>query len=80
VLVGLAKDAGLVCVSNLEATVTGAEAREGKFPSWWVVLAPAVADLASLSKDPRWITVSPLPGQRVWTDDFSNIVSILRFN
>ncbi len=80
VLGDLAYDAGLSCLANDEAHVSEDETREGKFASWWVVMARNSSDLEALGNDPRWRALPPMPGSRVWTDDFSNIVSILRFN
>lgn len=80
VLAGLAHDAGLVCLSNTDAQVSEKESREGKFASWWVVMARNSSDLEALGSDPRWKVLIPAAHARVWTDDFSNIVSILKFN
>jgi len=79
VLGDLAQDAGLSCLMNDEAHVSEDETREGKFTSTWVVMACHSNDLETLESDPRWRDLRPVPGSRVWTDDFSNIVSILRF-
>src|SRR5271157_5728640 len=80
VLGDLAQDAGLSCLRNDDAHVSEDEAREGKFASWWVVMARNSSDLEALRKDSRWRALRAVPGSRVWTDDFSNIVSILRLN
>jgi hypothetical protein len=80
VLAGLAQDAGLNCLSNIETQVSQEESRAGKFPSWWVVMARKSDDLEPLRSDPRWTVLPAVPDSRVWTDDFSNIVSILKFN
>jgi hypothetical protein len=79
VLGDLAHDAGLVCLASVDAHVSEDEAREGKFASWWVVMTRNANDLEALKSDPRWRVLLGEPGTRVWTDDFSNIVSILRF-
>jgi hypothetical protein len=80
VLAGLAHDAGLVCLMNDDVLVSQEETRQGKFSSWWVVMARNANDLGALGSDPRWRVLRAAPGAQVWTDDFSNIVSILRFN
>ena len=80
VLAGLAQDEGLTCLSNIEIQVSDEETQHGKFPSWWVVMARSADDLNPLRSDPRWIVLPAVPGSHVWTDDYSNIVSILRFN
>ena len=77
----LAYDAGLSCLANDEAHVSEDETREGKFASWWVVMARNSSDLEALGNDPRWRALPRNAGfASIWTDDFSNIVSILRFN
>jgi len=79
VLGPLAKDAGLTCLAGDDAQVSEDERREGKFASWWVVMARHPDDLEALRDQPSWRDLPAAPGSRVWTDDFSNIVSILRF-
>jgi hypothetical protein len=79
VLGNLAHDAGLFCLGNTEAQVSEDERREGKFASWWVLMARRPEDLTPLRTDPHWREVAVPPGERVWTDDYSNILSILRF-
>jgi spermidine synthase len=74
VLADVARDAGLVCrvstdLGNWEI---------GKAPSIWVVMALSPRDLASL--DERWRDLEGSPGRPVWTDDFSNVVRIVRWN
>jgi len=47
----------------------------GKYPSVWVVMARNDAALGSIASDSRWARVQ---GDIVWTDDFSNILSLLK--
>ena len=49
---------------------------EGKLPSSWVVLARDAEDLGALREDSRWQPLPPAPGMRLWTDDYSNILSV----
>jgi hypothetical protein len=79
VLGELANDAGLACLTNDDAHVSEDESREGKFASWWVVMARNENDVEVLKNDSRWRVLPPLADSQVWTDDYSNIVSILRF-
>jgi hypothetical protein len=80
VLGDLAQDAELACLRNDDAQVSEEEKRGGKFASWWVVMARNANDLQLLTSDKGWRPLRAVPDSRVWTDDFSNIVSILRFN
>jgi spermidine synthase len=78
---GLARDLDLVTIAQDDLQITQAEQRNGKSPSQWVVMARNADDLAMLSEDPRWkLLPSSLPDGAVWTDDFSNILSIIRWN
>jgi spermidine synthase len=52
--------------------------QKGKDASIWVVMARSPNDLAELSSDNRWQKLDAIPGFRVWTDDFSNIFSVLK--
>ena len=47
----------------------------GKYPSTWVVMARNDATLGSIPDDSRW---TRLQGDIVWTDDSSNILSLLK--
>ena len=60
--------------------VSEAEAAEGKRDSDWVILARDPQDLGSLVDDPRWVTPAVLPSVPLWTDDFSNVLSILKLH
>jgi spermidine synthase len=50
---------------------------EGKSESHWVVVARNAADLGALASDTRWSHMQASPKTPVWTDDFSNILSVL---
>ncbi|MFN2533071.1 MAG: fused MFS/spermidine synthase [Pyrinomonadaceae bacterium] len=45
-----------------------------KYPSSWVVMARKDASLGTIPNDSRW---TRLQGDRVWTDDFSNILTLI---
>ncbi|MGD0389329.1 MAG: hypothetical protein ABSC42_10280 [Tepidisphaeraceae bacterium] len=75
----LAADAGCVGVYRNDLDVSPAEAAEGKSASQWVVIARDKSTLAKLANDPRWRALPSTPATRVWTDDFSNILSVFRW-
>jgi len=61
---------------------------KGKFGSTWVVLARRDEDLAGLrviqiaESDkvlPRWVTLEAKKGDPLWSDDFSNILGVLKW-
>jgi hypothetical protein len=80
VLGDLAADAGLVCRAQkqLPEELTEDQVRGRQMPSHWVVMARSAADLGSLASDGRWHAVEPRPNARIWTDDYSNILSVLK--
>jgi hypothetical protein len=72
-----AEDAGLVCRLRYDLAVNDDEARAGKQPSIWAVMAATDGDLGDLVADPRWQPPALRPGSAVWTDDFSDLASYL---
>jgi hypothetical protein len=73
----LAQDAGLTALSQSEPPDAGSMML-GKLPSDWMVLARRREDLGPLADDPRWIVPAASPVAPLWTDDFSNIVGVLK--
>jgi hypothetical protein len=77
----LAQDAHLACVSGDDLMVTQAESDNGKLASQWVVMArdPAdLKDLAAANSPIRWATLEGRPGRRIWTDDYSNLLGVVK--
>ena len=79
VLADLARERGLVGLARADAHVAAEERRQGKAPSIWVVLARRTEDLRPLAHDPRWERLSGRPHAVVWTDDYANILSVLKW-
>ena len=79
VLAGLARDAGLVCYLEEDMKLSEADKASGKFASIWAVMARQQSDLGALLEDPRWISLSAWPDAKLWTDDFSSILGIIRW-
>ena len=50
---------------------------EGKNASHWIVMARTQADLDAADERPRWPPLVASPSTPLWTDDFSNILSVL---
>jgi spermidine synthase len=55
------------------------EGAQGATVAEWVAIARRQQDLGFLDKEPRWKPLVSEPGARPWTDDFSNIVSVIRW-
>jgi SAM-dependent methyltransferase len=79
-LVGdLANAAGLVALAQDQREISAADEQAGKAPSTWVVVARAQEDLGSLASESRWRRLQSQASPRVWTDDFSNPLSVMRW-
>jgi len=70
----LAESHGLTALQQIDRQ---APKPEGKSDSHWIVMARNAADLAPLTTDARWTRLTPKAGTPLWTDDFSNILSVL---
>jgi SAM-dependent methyltransferase len=79
VLGNLAAHFQLQAYACFETEVSQAEAAEGRCASFWVALARRSEDLGPLLRDHRWRPIPPAPHQRLWTDDYSNILNILHW-
>jgi SAM-dependent methyltransferase len=79
----LARDLGLVGLVQWDQVRTRGEGIVGKDPSTWALLARSPGAFGALGTDPRW-TKLPTPGagepnpEFLWTDDYSNVWSVLR--
>ncbi|MGO9324661.1 MAG: spermidine synthase [Terracidiphilus sp.] len=78
----LARDAHMTAFIANDTDVTQAQRDAGKLPSIWVVMARDPADLSALTADTsrafRW---QPLPGRPdagLWTDDYSNLLGVVK--
>ncbi len=78
VLAALAKEVGLVGLQQRDEQVSVRDRAAGKLPSHWVLLARQQQDFGSLVQDQRWRSLAATT-VRPWTDDFSNIVQVLRW-
>jgi hypothetical protein len=76
VVARLAASEGLAALQEIE--FVDRSAPEGKSGSHWIVMARTQADLGGLSSDHRWSALTASSSTPLWTDDFSNILSVLR--
>lgn len=93
VMAALADDAGLTARIREEVAtpisaddllagkqaITEEDKRRGKTPSRWVIMARTEADLGAIADNPRWRVLQSRPDARVWTDDYSNLLGVLRW-
>jgi hypothetical protein len=77
VLADLARSRNLNCIGLDDARSIEVE---GKDSSLWVVMARSPAELAELSKSSQARVLSADNHREVWTDDFSNILSLFKWH
>jgi hypothetical protein len=75
----LAADANCAGLYQDDLILTPREAAEGKSASQWILIARSPRALAAQARDSRWTPLPPTSASRVWTDDFSNILSVFRW-
>ncbi|MEA2747279.1 MAG: hypothetical protein QOI41_1422, partial [Myxococcales bacterium] len=80
IFAALAEDAGMLAIGRIDREVTAEEKEAEKTPSHWVVLSTSGPALAAiLAKNKEWHRLAPPPKQKVWTDDFADVLSAMRF-
>ncbi|MBD1940296.1 fused MFS/spermidine synthase [Microcoleus sp. FACHB-68] len=78
VLGKLAENLNLVALRQLDRDISPAEKAAGKSASHWVVFARSRQDFGKLNNDPSWQPIPKPANVPLWTDEFSNIFSVLR--
>jgi hypothetical protein len=78
VVAALARDLGLAAVARYDV-FDPSEAANGRVDSQWAVLARRPSSLTPLVGDPRWKRLVVRSDFPTWTDDFSNIVTLIRW-
>jgi hypothetical protein len=79
VVAALARDLELVAFGREDGDLGPAEASHGRVGSQWAVVARRQSALTHLVSDPRWRRLLVRTNVPAWTDDFSNIVTLLRW-
>jgi spermidine synthase len=80
VLGNLAREANVVALNQTEAAISPAEEQSGKSPSQWLVIARHRADIKSLGDDKRWRPARTNDKARLWTDDYSSLLSVFNWD
>jgi SAM-dependent methyltransferase len=78
VLAELARDAGLVCLAWADTQVSADAEKAGKYASSWVVMSRTPALASTLQHRSPWGEARRVPGQPVWTDDYSDLLRQLK--
>ncbi len=79
VLGDLAAAAGAASLAQLDLAPTAVDLANYKKRSHWVLIARNDRDLAPFDADARWRSTRRHARGTVWTDDFSNVLSVIRW-
>jgi hypothetical protein len=79
VVAALAADAGMVARLNDYTARTAREDKDLDYSADWVVLVRRLEDLGPLALDGRWRPLERHGYKRPWTDDYSNIFSLIKW-
>jgi len=79
VLGNLARDAGVISLGASDLKLSDEDVKMKKSASIWVVMARLPADLGGLVRDQRWRPLPVRPREALWTDDFSDILSVFNW-
>jgi hypothetical protein len=74
VVAGIAHANGLVSRMNNRAAREGEDDSKYLFTSTVVISAREDSDFDVLREDADWTVIEPPEGQRIWTDDYSNVI------
>jgi hypothetical protein len=79
VLAALARDAGVVGMKGRTAPLSAEQRASLITFSRWVVVGRQAEDLLGMGRGSLWPVIEEQPGVGLWTDDFSNLLSIFRW-
>jgi len=79
ILRALCKDQNLFYVMEIEPPVSAEEDNEHKGVSTWAFIARRPFDLLPLKNTPDYHSVPDGPACSVWTDEYSNMIEVIRF-
>jgi hypothetical protein len=80
VIAGVAEECRLRGIGQFDDRISEREQWLGKCKSRWVLLARERAHFGKLALDPRWQILRGSKAIRGWSDDYSNLFSVLNWN
>ena len=79
VVAALAKDAGLHAIVRWDGRVTAEQEKGFKTASLWTAMSADPARLEAIkAKSPGWKTLDAPPGQKIWTDDYADVLGAMK--
>lgn len=79
VIGNLARDAGMFCLSRADDDIPAEVLSKGKTASQWMVVAQRKESLGALNNKPLWKKARTDENIGVWTDSYSSLLSVFRW-
>ena len=79
ILANFAAESGYSAYVQYDERLADEERRRGKNPSVWVVISSTKQALEPLLVNDRWRPCRPQPELGIWTDEKSNVLSVIRW-
>jgi hypothetical protein len=80
VLANSAAELNLLAHGRIKVDLLPSESVEGKYPNSYLILSREIDHLRGIDQLEDWEVLGRSPRVRVWTDDFSSLFPVLRFN
>ncbi len=80
VIARMAQDLGLVSIARVDHVDRDESLKTGRTGCTWVLVAREQADFGALLGDSRWSRLLAGPRAPLWTDDYSNIFRVFKWN
>jgi hypothetical protein len=74
----VARSLDMTALVQQDTEISDTERADGKSSSTWMVVAPGPSRLQDLADDPRWSVARIDEDVHPWSDDFSDILAVLR--
>jgi hypothetical protein len=77
-MAAVARDQRVDALVRQDFSIPESDATHGRSPSVWVILGKSLSDLGPLANAARWRPLRLKRGIDVWTDDFSDIIRVMK--
>jgi hypothetical protein len=75
----LARDAGMAALVRNDVLTNEVQKKPFEYGSDWVIVARHAEDFGPLATDIRWRALRESPPDKIWTDDHSNLLSVIKW-
>lgn len=78
-LARIAQESGLKAIMRADNDIPAEQLfTDARKPSTWMAMARDEADFSGIDRLPGWVPVPQAPDQRLWTDDYTNLLGAIK--